>query len=308
MKNAFLILNYNGEYHLKYCIPNVLSYIDINTDVFVVDNNSTDSSLEYLKNFKEIKLISSNVNLGYAGGNNIGLNKILKLNYKYVFIANNDILINEYLIPDSIKYLDSNPQIGCLGFEVYGEFSKVDKDIYFEARDNYSQFKSKTTLNVPGMLLLIPCNVLKHVGLFDEIMFMYGEEDDLEFRILECGYTIEKCNIPIWHYSEGTTSKHIPLKSSYLSYRNLLRNKIKFENFISFTKHSLYIVLNVLFVKFPKNHDGNSLLRRKYPSKNRLILLSIVSKAIIWNLFNYRNTLKIRKIEINVRDKWYYKQ
>ena len=303
-KNAILILNYNGIFHLQYSIPNIISYINVDTDVIVVDNNSNDESLSYLEQFSELIIIKSKINLGYAGGNNLGLRYIINQGYKNVFIANNDILVCEHWINDSVNYLEKNKLIGCMGFNIFGEYTKVPQSDFEQAIKDYTQFSSKEVQNVPGMLILLKCEVLQRVGLFDEVMFMYGEEDDLEIRIKEVGYKIEKCNIPIWHYCEGTTAKYIPFKSSYLTYRNDLRSKIKFGTFRQFLYHSLAAFKVVLFNKFPVDITTNSLNRRRFPTRNRIKLLKIIFKAVSWNILNYKSTLKIRKREIYVRDNW----
>jgi GT2 family glycosyltransferase len=301
---AVLVLNYNGLNHLSYSIPNILSNQKSTFDLIVIDNNSSDKSLNYLyENFK-IKIIESNINLGYAGGNNLGLKYVLKNDYKYVIIANNDILVSPNWVSDPLSYMNKNLEVACLGYNIFGEYTKVDKSLFFDAATNYKNFEIKEVENIPGMLMFIRVEVLKRVGLFDDIMFMYGEEDDLEYRIKECGYKIVKCNIPIWHFSEGTTSKYIPIKSSYLTYRNNLRSYIKFSNFFQFTYNSLAAFKSVLFNTIPKEVNSNVLIRRKYPTNNRFILFYIVAKAVLWNLLYYFKTKRTRKKEIYVRDCW----
>ncbi|MCX7113652.1 MAG: glycosyltransferase family 2 protein [Proteobacteria bacterium] len=303
MNVAVIILNFNGKTHLEYALPSIIENSKGNgIKVILVDNASIDDSISYANQYSELHIIKNNNNLGYSGGNNVGIRYALDQGCEYVILVNNDILVSSRWILDPVAYMETHKEVGIIGYNVYGDVERVSKDIFYKAVADFVEFECNKTNNVPGMALLIRSKVLQHVGLFDEVMFMYGEEDDLELRIQEAGYSIVRCNIPIWHYSEGTTRSYIPLRSSYLSYRNSLRIEIKYGGFNRYIKSSFRAIINVLNFK-QDTKNNNSITRRMFPS-NRAINTLIVLSAIFWNFINYIQTYNIRCAEKEMIDRF----
>ena len=301
MNVAVIILNFNGKMHLEYALPSIIDNSKENgIKVILVDNASTDDSISYANQYSALHIIKNNNNLGYSGGNNVGIRYALNQGYEYVIIVNNDILVSSRWILEPVAYMNTHKEVGILGYNVYGDVERVSKDVFYKAVADFVEFECNKTNNVPGMALLIRTKVLQHVGLFDEVMFMYGEEDDLELRIQEAGYSIVRCNVPIWHYSEGTARSYIPLRSSYLSYRNSLRMEIKYGGFNRYIKSSCRAIINVL--KFEQDtQNNNSITRRMFPA-NRATNTLIVLSAIIWNFINYIQTYNVRCAEKKMID------
>lgn len=298
---AIIVLNFNGKNHLEYSLPSILENSKgSGIKIILVDNASTDDSIEYAAQYSNLHIIKNEKNLGYAGGNNVGIRYALDQGCEYIILVNNDVLVSRWWIVEPVAYMDDHKEFGILGYHVYGDVERVSKEVFYKAVADFVEFECNITKNVPGMALLIRAKVLKHIGLFDEVMFMYGEEDDLELRIQEAGYGIVRCNVPIWHYSEGTARSFIPLRSSYLSYRNGLRIEIKYGGVNRFIKSSVHAILNVMKHKHDTNNI-NSLTRRMFPS-NRAMNTLIVVSAIIWNIFNYVQTSSIRRAEKKMID------
>src|SRR3989344_1917843 len=103
---SVVMLNYNGLKYLKKTIPPILKLDYPNYEFIIVDNGSTDGSIEFIKKFKKIKLIENKENLGYGKGKNIG---VKEANGEYILLLDNDIIIREKtIIKNLIKYNNKN--------------------------------------------------------------------------------------------------------------------------------------------------------------------------------------------------------
>ena len=123
-KVAVIILNYNGFKYLPALLGSIFSYLprNVEQELIVVDNNSTDNSVEYLKNeFSQIKLILNEENLGFAEGNNMGIKYAMQNNFDYVMLLNQDIRVTQ-------GYLDKL-------VEVYEEKEKLEERLVQAEKD-----------------------------------------------------------------------------------------------------------------------------------------------------------------------------
>jgi len=106
---AVIILSYNAKEELRESIRSVLSSSYKNLDVIIVDNNSTDGSVEMVsKEFPEVHIIKSQENLGFGGGNNIGMRSAVKLGADFMFFLNDDAVVDKDAIRYLVDYLNLN--------------------------------------------------------------------------------------------------------------------------------------------------------------------------------------------------------
>ena len=114
LKLSVIIVSYNVRYYLEQCLHALFkATTGISTEVFVVDNHSSDGSVEYLsERFHDINFISSNHNLGFARANNTA---IRQCHGEYVLLLNPDTIVGEHTLSDVISLMDSNPNAGCAG-------------------------------------------------------------------------------------------------------------------------------------------------------------------------------------------------
>lgn len=112
-----IILNWNETEDTIKCINSFLHLEYSNYDLIVVDNGSTDDSVRRIKErFPQIKLIETNKNLGYTGGNNVGIKYTMDNKAGYVLIVNNDTgLVNPYFVQEMVKEMEEDPSIGIMG-------------------------------------------------------------------------------------------------------------------------------------------------------------------------------------------------
>jgi GT2 family glycosyltransferase len=247
-KIAIVILNWNGKPLLEKFLPSVIRHSTGNDiEIVIVDNGSTDGSIEFLQTFYSIcRIIKLDKNYGFAGGYNKALEQIEST---YTVILNSDVEVTENWLNPMVDFLDSHPEsaacmpilrwhahpemfeyagaaggyIDILGFpfcrgRVFQNL-EIDKGQY---NTNKSIFWSS------GACTMIRTKIFKELGGFDESFFAHMEEIDLCWRIKNAGHQIF-C-IPtsvVYHLGGGSLPPNNP-KKTYLNYRNnyllLLKN------------------------------------------------------------------------------------
>lgn len=200
---AAVIVNWNGLDHTLRCLRS-LAVADARPDrVIVVDNGSIDDSVARIRSeFPDVTLIEAKANLGYAGGNNLGLQQAIAGGARSLLILNNDIEIER----DCIRTLESgfsDPSVGAVGPIVL--LPGAENRIWAAGgaitnRENVSRLRGFGEIRngqfavdedvdyLPGCALLVRSEVLSRIGLLDESFFCYMEDVDLGRRIAEAGY------------------------------------------------------------------------------------------------------------------------
>jgi len=234
MKLSIVIVNYNVEYFLEQCLHSVYAALEgIDGEVWVVDNNSVDGSLDMLRRkFPQVKLIANKENVGFARANN---QAIRQSEGEYILLLNPDTLVEPDTFSKCLDFMDRTPDAGGLGVKMLngnGEFLPESKrglpipSVAFYKIFGLSKLfpKSKkfgayhltylspdeihTVDILAGAFMLMRKSVLDKVGLLDEDYFMYGEDIDLSYRITQGGY--KNYYFPetrIIHYKGESTKK-----------------------------------------------------------------------------------------------------
>ncbi|MBX4205564.1 glycosyltransferase family 2 protein [Candidatus Microgenomates bacterium] len=236
MKKVFVIIvNWNRVKDTLDCLISLdkITTKDLNINLVVVDNGSTDNSVKQIKNyFSKSKLrgftIEVGKNLGFAEGNNIGIEFALANGADYIMLLNNDTYVDKDLIINLVVTLEKDKAIGVVspkiyfapGFEFHKDrYNKTDlgKVIWYAGgvvdwnnvygltygvdEVDQGQFDKLTETDFAnGACLLIPRNVLEKTKGFDEKFFMYYEDTDLSQRIKKLGYKVvyDPSGI-VWH-------------------------------------------------------------------------------------------------------------
>jgi O-antigen biosynthesis protein len=234
MKLSIVIVNYNVEYFLEQCLYSVRKALkDIDSEVFVVDNNSVDGSLRMLREkFPEVILIDNKQNLGFSKANNQAI-RISK--GEYVLLLNPDTVVEDDTFSKVIAFMDSHPEAGGLGVKMVdgkGKFLPESKrglptpltafykifglSRLFPHSKRFSKYHlgylDKDQVHevdvLAGAFMLMRRTVLEKTGLLDEAFFMYGEDIDLSYRIILAGYKNYYFPITrIIHYKGESTRK-----------------------------------------------------------------------------------------------------
>ncbi len=234
MQLSIIIVNYNVKYFLEQCLQSVLlATKNCTAEIFVVDNNSTDGSKQFLEPlFKEVHFIWLPKNMGFAKANNIAL---AKTSGDYILFLNPDTIVAEDSFEKTIAFLQNNTAIGALGVKMIdgsGQFLKESKRAFPSPSISLFKILGLATLFptsklfakyhlgnlsanennevdvLAGAFMLIPKKVLEVVGSFDEAFFMYGEDVDLSYRIQKAGYkNYYFAETTILHFKGESTKK-----------------------------------------------------------------------------------------------------
>lgn len=225
MKLSIVIVSYNVRHYLDQCLESVLRATrDIDSEIFVVDNDSKDDTVAYLKQryAQQIKLIESNRNLGFARANNIAIKQSVG---EYVLLLNPDTFVAENALTTVIDFMDAHPQAGGAGVMMHNADGSIARESRRAIPTPYVSFMkmigrsdryymSHLPWNSParievlsGAFCMLRRQALNKAGLLDEDFFMYGEDIDLSYRIMKSGY--ENWYIPahIVHYKGESTCK-----------------------------------------------------------------------------------------------------
>ena len=254
---SILIANYNGKSLLRVILESInkISYPHKGGyEVIVVDNNSTDDSIEFLRNnHKSVKIVQNKINAGYAGIN-AGLNQCRG---KYIFFTNNDISLDKNCLKMLLETLEKNKKIGIASPKVVNYFNKNLRSCgTWVSRCFYNgHFKSNKDFvkDIPyNGIAMIRKEIADKFGyLFDEDYFIYAEDLDLGLRVRLLGYNV--VHIPdavIYHMHEATMGKNKEYRLVYLMERNLLSTFIKImsvKNIIFFSPYVIFMRLMAIF-------------------------------------------------------------
>ena len=174
-KTATIIVTYNGEQWIEKCLRSVLSS-QLASDIFVVDNASTDRTVQLVENFPvNIQRLENNEGFGFA--NNVALQQLMNVGYDYFFLINQDLYLTDDVLSRLIKFAENNPKMGIIApIQFDGEGKKIDSNFqeYINHSEDEGDFYSANFCNAAAWLVTKAC--LKKVGLFHPYFRHYGED------------------------------------------------------------------------------------------------------------------------------------
>lgn len=238
---GIVIVNWNGENFLKDCLDSVRTQTYESLKCVIVDNNSTDASVDLIKNYySDVSLILNNENLGVAEGNNQGINYWLNRGAKYIVLLNNDTKLDPNLISNLFETMgdDSSIAAGCPKIYYFDE-----PEIIFSAGGTFSKFKARgfergqneKDIGVYNEIcdvtysstccLMVRAEIFRAVGFMDTDYYMYADDTDFIYRLHKKNYRV--IFVPkaiMWHRVQASTGgRHKQsLFSLYYGARNTL--------------------------------------------------------------------------------------
>ena len=256
---SIITINYNGLKDTCELIES-LPADDESLEVIVVDNASTQDEASGIENrFPHVMVIRSDENLGFAGGNNLG---IQAAHGKYLFFLNNDTIIHQpSAISHLIKRLESSDEIGIVSPKI--RFSWNNQSIQYAG---YTPLSSITLRNKPigcgeddhgqydtahptpyahGAAMMVKREVIEQAGMIPECYFLYYEELDWSVMIRRAGYEIwyePACTV--YHKESQTTGRISPLKTFYITRNRLLFAKRNIKGILKYVSY-LYLMVVV---------------------------------------------------------------
>ncbi len=260
---SIITVNYNGLKDTCELIESLQKHVSLPYEIIVVDNASKKNEAEILQQkYPHIITIRSEKNLGFSGGNNLGISKAKG---KYIFLLNNDTFIEEDTFHYLIEKLESSSQIGAVSPKI--KFAFPPRNIQFAGYIPLSQITLRndligfgeadngqfdTPIHTPychGAAMMIKKEVIEKVGYMPEIYFLYYEELDWSTQIKKAGYKLwyePRCTV--YHKESQSTGQQSYLRTFYLTRNRLLyawRNRYRVTRWIA--------VLYQLFIAAPKN-------------------------------------------------------
>ncbi|MEL7268098.1 MAG: glycosyltransferase family 2 protein [Bacteroidota bacterium] len=284
---SIITVNYNESLVTMEFLESVRKLSYSNIEVIVVDNASPNDDPDAIKTaFPEIQLIKSYENLGFAGGNNLG---VKQSKGEFLLFVNNDTIVPEHFLEPLVETLQNDLNIGMVSPKIkfhwdptliqYAGYTPMNKwtirnsSIGYHQKDDGTFDIPKETQSIHGAAMMVPRRVVDAVGMMTEIYFLYYEEHDWAEMIKRAGYKIfYQPKSYILHKESVSTGKFSPLKTYYIS-----RNRILFAR-RNFKPFSLFISLVFqALVSIPKN-----LL--KFTIKREFEHLKAFWRAVSWNL------------------------
>lgn len=243
-----ILVNYNGLQDTFDCIDS-LKKTGENLQIIVVDNNSPSNDAELLlnkyKNDESIIILKSEKNLGFSGGNNIGIRYAIDAGCEYVVLLNNDTVVDkdmftllkevadENSVAVPLMYYYSSPDTIWFGGGKLSRFTGNGKSVNKGVVDNGKLYKGHTICTfATGCCLMIHVDVIKKVGLLNELYFMYCEDTEYCIRLL-----LEKIkivlvpNAKLWHKVSQSTGGDESAFSLYYINRNRLNYVKRYRRF-----------------------------------------------------------------------------
>jgi GT2 family glycosyltransferase len=253
---SVIIVNYNTAQLVKKCVESVLCQQNINFEIIVVDNHSSDDSIDVLRQFEAcIALIANSDNKGFGRANNQAF-RICR--GRYVFMLNPDaVCLTETDLFHAVQFMDHHPHCGLAGTRIVNADNKLERTAFLhyprqtQTSADFSGLPGRLA-TVLGASMIARRDVFERIHGFDEDFFLYGEETDLCLRIRKLGYTIEYC--------EQMTVRHIGSASEKGNPREEVVRKKKAGKLLFYKKH--YPKSDVLkIVKHDLRHARFHMLR-----------------------------------------------
>lgn len=238
-KVAIVILNWNGQKFLEQFLPSVFNSLYQNLEIIVGDNDSTDESLNFLKNnYPKVKVIRNEKNFGFAEG----YNKVLKqVEADYFVLLNSDVEVTPNWVQPVIDLMENDENIAIAQPKIKSYYKKTHFEyagaagcfidylaypfcrgrIFDTVEEDLGQYDDDREIFwAAGCALFIKSKIWKRINGLDETFFAHMEEIDLCWRAKNLGYKVMYCgSSTIYHVGGGTLNAESPFKT-YLNFRN----------------------------------------------------------------------------------------
>jgi GT2 family glycosyltransferase len=243
LKNKVLIsiLNYDNFELTKKCVLSILNFSLLNIEIYIIDNNSPGDSFKKIKDyFKDLKVVKSKTNNGYAAGHKIAVNYAVENNFDFIWVLNNDLTLRKDALQKlllayescgpgiygSITLKSENPDVVNFGG---GNTEDINKDLDYNAYEGclLEDYQKKTRLrkvqSVEGSSMLIPIDIINDYGFMEEDFFMYGEETDYCYKLKKHGISSFVVPESVVVHKGAESLKKNNYVEKYYRRRNILR-------------------------------------------------------------------------------------
>jgi GT2 family glycosyltransferase len=294
---SIITVNYNQLIHTCALLESLrkISYPSI--EIIVVDNHSAENPQKKIQaEFPEVILVLSESNLGFAGGNNLGIEKAKG---KYLLFINNDTEVDAEFLEPLVDMFEHNPKAGIASPKIIyyntdniiqyagcyriNPYTGRNKRIGYKEKDLGQHDTLRETDLAHGAAMMVPRTVIDKAGEMPAIFFLYYEELDWCEAIKNCGYSIYVVPASkVYHKESMSVGKNSTLKTYYMT-----RNRLLFmrRNTKGVTKLSW--ILFFLIFSIPKNIAG-------YILKREIDQLKAFWRGFVWNVTHHKNGDRIK--------------
>lgn len=248
---VIVIPNYNGSEMLMRCLGSIADQTMQPDEVIVVDNASTDDSLQMVNSmFPAVRVIALKTNFGFAGGVNIGFKAVMNSdNFRYLAVINNDALLDKNWVELLVEFMNENPAAGsCQGKVVFTDGRGINTLGVVPLRDGGAynlgiglpdeELPIFEIFGVSGAAAMYRKEALQSSGLFDEDFFMYMEDVDLAWRLRWSGWSSYLIGGAVAVHAHSASNKN-PSRKIYYVIRN--------SNYVCFKDLPFALVLTLPF-------------------------------------------------------------
>jgi len=298
---SIIIVNYNGKTYLEECLSSLEKIDYKNYEIILVDNNSTDTSVEYVKNtYPSITIIKLNRNYGFAEPNNIGAKNAKG---DYLLFLNNDTTVNPNFISEMVNVLEQDPQIAIcqsLLLKPNGEVDSSGDFVDTLGRAYSSKNKEnevKKILSARGASMMVRKDSFWDLGGFDKRFFASFEDVDLGWRAWIWGYKIVLVpNSIVYHKGGQTVKQHLSEVRFHGVKNSLIIRLTNFETGLATS--SIFKTLGVIL--FRKSFGISPV--EEHEEIFPLPSVKIILRGVMWVAKNFGYVLAKRK-NVNSRRK-----
>jgi GT2 family glycosyltransferase len=310
-KVSVIIINYNGKKLLEKCLESLFKIDYKNFEIIIVDNNSSDNTLEFITtHYPSIIIIKLDSNKGYAEPNNIAA-KIAKGNY--LLFLNNDTIVTNNFISEMINVMENDKTIGICqslllkpngSIDSSGDF--IDKlGVVYNSKIKTDEIREISSAR--GASLMIHEELFDNLGGFDEKFFVSFEDVDLGWRTWILGYRVILVpNSIVYHYV-GSTIKKMKSEIAFHGFKNQLSLKItNFEVHLAFKNMILFFVIYgireiKIWLDYTFRHTTKLSSTKYEDTIASKPSIRIILKSIWWIVKNQKYLIKKQRLVNSMR-------
>ncbi len=271
-KVGIILVNYNGAKDTIECLKSLKNIHYSNKYIYIVDNNSNEEDVEYLENsinYSGVKIIKLKENLGFSGGNNLGIREAMADGCEVIGLLNNDTIVESDFLNRLVSKLFLDRKTGAVVPQIRdyyqrdkvsyggGEINYLKGSVFIEGINRYDDSINNTERFITfghGCCLFMKVEVVSKVGLLPEEYFLYFEDADYSIRITKIGYKILYCPESIIYHKESASTKKGSDNFQYYFTRNrfyFIKKNFKFLSKITAYPISiLYLIKKLLLKEF----------------------------------------------------------
>jgi len=303
IKASVIVITYNGRHHLDACFSSLEKQSADAYETILIDNGSQDDSADFVRRkFPRVRVIESETNLGFAGGNNLAAKEATG---DVLVFLNDDTEVDPDWLERLLTPFDSDPRVAIAGCKMIDFF---DRDVeirvlcdLFGSAINHGVPRTPNSdgyedvFYVPGFALAIRRPVFREVGGFDDSYFMFAEDIDLDWRVLLAGYRMVAVrNSVVYHKFGGSVPGVQIVVAEARPFRTALWKRELGEKNLITTLLKNYSVWNLAWV-LPSYLSVYLLELLFFAAKRRPDVVQAYGRALVSNVRALRRTLSVRQ-------------